>query len=296
MDLAIVLAVVAGIGWACNIVYVRGALQRTSVTPWSGAVVGVTVAAITTLALALASQAPGPSRNELVAFAVVGAIAPGSSQGLFVSAIGRIGPARTSVLIGTSPIFSVALAIVFLGESWVMAIVAGTIISVAGGVLISWESGRLAGGWVGIMLALATALSFAIRDVAARAANTETTLSALWAAAIVLSAAAVVLALTTGVVRRRRFLVEVKEAAKPFVVSGLFIAFALTALLEALDRGRVGLVAPLSLAAQNIAVVVIASRVFGRSERTPRILVAIVLIIVGSALVLNAPASGPSIQ
>ena len=68
------------------------------------------IAAIVCLTLALLSGSPLTDSDILWKFAIVGMIAPGSSQGLFVSSIGSIGPARTSILIGTSPVFSVLLA------------------------------------------------------------------------------------------------------------------------------------------------------------------------------------------
>ena len=79
-----------------------------------------------------------------------------------------------------------------------------------------------------------------------------------------------------------------RRALPAFAGSGLVIGFALPLLLEALDRGRVGIVAPLSLASQNITVVIVGSIVFGVHERTGRVVLAVALILVGAALVGSA--------
>jgi len=284
VDVAIILAVLAGAAWAVNIVIVRWALDQTSAPPLIAAAVGVTIGALVAAGIAIATGQAPPTADDVGRFALVGAIAPGSSQGLFVASIAAIGPARTSVLVGTSPAWSVMLAIVFLDESWQLAIILGTALTITGGALISWEPG-MSGRRVGAVLALLTAFSFAVRDVVARSFSGETTLSAWWSGAIVLTAAAVVL-WSMAVVRSPRSLVPGVRAAMPqFAASGVMIGLALSTLLAALDRGRVGIVAPLSLAAQNLAVVALGAVVFGASERTRRILVALVLIIAGATLV-----------
>lgn len=287
MDDAIVLAAVAGVFWALNIVIVRWAIGRSQVPALAGAFVGVGLAALVAVVIATASGHGPPGGSDLARFGLVGAIAPGSSQGLFVASIGAIGPSRSSVLIGTSPMFSVLLAIVFLDESWQLAIIAGTVLTVLGGALISWEPGE---GFrrLGVLFAIATALTFAVRDVTARQFTTETELSSWWAGAVVLGAAALVLAAMLAVQQRRGAVRAVRDSLPHFVPSGLMIGLALPVLLEALDRGQVGVVAPLSNAVQHIAVVVLGAAVFGAGERTPRVLVALVLIVVGGSLIAGA--------
>ncbi len=287
MDSAGGLALVAGFFWASNIVIVRWALDRRRVAPLAGAVVGVGIGSIVALAVAVASGQDLPSASDTWRFALVGAIAPGSSQGLFVASIGSIGPSRTSVLIGTSPVFSVLLAIVFLDESWQLAIVVGTLLTVLGGALIGWEPHLLARR-LGVLLALTTAFTFGVRDVVARSFNTDSEVSSWWAGGLVLGSAALVLGAMVLVGERGNAVAAVRGALPEFLASGVMIGLALTTLLEALDRGRVGIVAPLSLASQHLTVVALGAAVFGAAERTPRILVALVLVIAGAALVSGA--------
>ena len=287
MTVAGVLAMTAGTAWALNIVIVRWAVGRGDTPPLAGAVVGVAVAAATATGVALLSSQAPPAFADVGGFAMVGAIAPGSSQGLFVAAIALIGPARASVLVGTSPVFSVLLAIAFLGEDLRATIVVGTLATVSGGVLIGWER-RPGAGRLGVVFGVATAVSFGVRDVVARDLTTNGTVSTWWAGAIVLGAATVVLS-TMLVLRHGATSGSVLRRALPeFVASGLVIGLALPVLLAAFDRGEVGLVAPLSLAAQNVAVVGFGAVAFGATERTPRVLAAVGLVIAGGALVLTA--------
>jgi hypothetical protein len=60
---------------------------------------------------------------------------------------------------------------------------------------------------------------------------------------------------------------------------------ALPSLFAALDRTRVGVVAPLTNAAQSVMVVALGAAVFGARERTPRILAALVFVVAGGTLI-----------
>ena len=66
------------------------------------------------------------------------------------------------------------------------------------------------------------------------------------------------------------------------------IAVALTSLFMAFDRGRVGLVAPLTNAMQSVVVVALGALIFGARERTTRILLALVLVGIGGALITGS--------
>jgi len=250
----------------------------------AGAFVGVAVAAVCALAVALVVGGDPPSWGLIWRFALVGAIAPGSSQGFFVSSIKAIGPARSSVLVSTNPIWSVLLAILFLDEGWRVAVLIGTVLVVAGGVLISWEPG-LGFRHVGVVLALLVAITFGVRDVVASQFTSETDLSIWWAASVVLGTAVLVVAMIGLVQHRGRFAAGVVNAAPSFVWSGLAIAVALPSLFAALDRTRVGVAAPLTNAAQSVMVVVLGAAMFGARERTPRILAALVFVVAGGTLI-----------
>ncbi len=287
MNPAIPLAVVAGSAWASNIVVVRWALDRTRARPLTGALVGLSTAALTVSTVAFLSAQSLPDSASIWKFALIGAIAPGSSQGLFVAAIGDIGTSRSSVLVSTNPLVSVILASIFLGEGWRAVILVGTLLTVVGGALISWEPAK-GFGQIGVLLALATAATFGLRDVIARQVVSSVDVSPLWTSAIVLTSASAVVGVMSLMQSRKSLAREVLLALPSFTYSGLAISVALTSLLAAFDRGQVGLVAPLANASQSLVVVALGTIAFGARERTTRILVALVLVAVGGILITTA--------
>src|SRR5439155_25151773 len=98
-------------------------------------------------------------------FFVTGLFAPGISQILFTRAVGVIGPSRTAVLVGVSPVLSAAIAVTVLGEPLHVALMLGTLLVVAGGTLLVRERGGASALLsLGIALGLSAALLFAIRD------------------------------------------------------------------------------------------------------------------------------------
>ena len=284
METASLLAIISGVCWATNITIVKWALNRSRASALVGATVGVTIAAIVSLILALVSGSSLPDSEVLWKFAIVGIIAPGSSQGLFVSSIGSIGPARTSILIGTSPVFSVLLAVFFLDESWKTTIMIGTLLTVVGSALISWEKG-IRFRQAGIVFAIATSLTFAIRDVVARHFNVGTDVSSWWSGTVVLIAASITLWIFVSIKFGPIWKTQTRKALPEFIPSGIMIGIALPLLLEALNKGAVNIVAPLALASQNIAIVILSGWFFGSRERTRQVIVAMILIFVGGIVV-----------
>ena len=284
METASLLAIISGVCWATNITIVKWALNRSRASALVGATVGVTIAAIVSLILALISGSSLPGSEVLWKFAIVGIIAPGSSQGLFVSSIGSIGPARTSILIGTSPVFSVLLAVIFLDESWKTTIMIGTLLTVVGSALISWEKG-IRFRQAGIVFAIATSLTFAIRDVVARHFNVGTDVSSWWSGTVVLIAASITLWIFVSIKFGPIWKTQTRKALPEFIPSGIMIGIALPLLLEALNRGAVNIVAPLALASQNIAIVILSGWFFGSRERTTQVIMAMVLILIGGIVV-----------
>ena len=284
METASLLAIISGVCWATNITIVKWALNRSRASALVGATVGVTIAAIVSLILALVSGSSLPDFEVLWKFAIVGIIAPGSSQGLFVSSIGSIGPARTSILIGTSPVFSVLLAVIFLDESWKTTIMIGTLLTVMGSALSSWEKG-IRFRQIGIVFAIATSLTFAIRDVVARHFNVGTDVSSWWSGTVVLIAASITLWIFVSIKFGPIWKTQTRKALPEFIPSGIMIGIALPLLLEALNKGAVNIVAPLALASQNIAIVILSGWFFGSRERTRQVIVAMILIFVGGIVV-----------
>ncbi len=290
MNIATVLALVSGTGWGVNMILVRWALDRTGARSDVGALVsiGIAAAVATSAAIVTGADTAGLTSGNVARFALVGAIAPGAAQALFLASIRTIGPARSGVLVGTAPMFSVVLAILFLGEGWKAAVVVGTVATVAGGILIAWEPEAQASvrrvGAIGVVLAVVTALTFGVRDVVARHFTGGTEMAVPWAAAVVLLSGTVVLLVIT-LLRTRHLATEIASTLPPMLWSGLAVGVALPVLLEGLSRGRVGVVAPINNGAQVLTVVVLAAVLYQRRDHPLRTATAVVLVVAGGTVI-----------
>jgi drug/metabolite transporter (DMT)-like permease len=217
-------------------------------------------------------------------FFVTGLFAPGISQILFTRAVGVIGPSRTAVFVGVSPVLSAAIAVTLLSEPVHVALVLGTLLVVAGGTLLVRERGRPGGLLsLGIGMALGAALLFGIRDNLVRWAARGTDVPGFVAASASLASATIVIAIV--VLLRPNGSARVRQAFRPFLLSGLVYGVSYACLYSAFDRGRVTVVAPL-VATESLFAVLISMVVLRKSERVGvRLLVAAALVVGGGALI-----------
>jgi drug/metabolite transporter (DMT)-like permease len=284
---AVVFAALAGLLFGAFAVVIRRALQRGG-HPEVGAVVVTGIGVLVSAVLTIRSVASGEVHaGDLWPFLLIGALVPGATQILFIVAIRDIGPSRVSILIGTAPLMSVAIALALLGEPFQPLLVLGTVLVVAGGAVLARERTRPEHFRAfGVVLALTCAALFAVRDNVARWAARDTHPPALAAStAALLGSFLVVLAWV--LIRRRTSLRDHLRVALPaFALAGVILGLAYSCLLEAFDRGRVSIVAPLN-ATQSLWAVFFAALVIGRhSERIgPRLVAAGVLVVAGSAII-----------
>ena len=282
--LAVLFGVLSGVFFGALAVTVRIAL-RSGAEPEAGAAIAAATAFVTAAAVALAAWStilPG----QLWAFALVGMLVPGVSQILFVLAVRDAGPARAAILIGTAPLISVLIALTLLGEPFHVALLAGTVLIVAGGAALTRERVRPHDfRALGAALALVCAALFAVRDNLVRLVARDVHPPPLVAAATSLLGAAAVLALYLVVVRRRGPAGRLRSAAAPFAPAGIALAGGYVCLLEAFSHGRVSVVAPLN-ATQSLWAVAFAAIALGGTEAIgSRLVVASVLIVAGGALI-----------
>jgi len=284
---AVLLATLAGVLFGALAVAVRAGLRRAR-DPEGGAFVtaalGFLVAAAVAVPLAVLD---GAELGGLWAFALVGAIVPGLSQIVFVRAIRDAGASRTAVLIGTAPLLSAGLALLFLDEPLRPALAVATVAIVLGGALLVWERSRPPDfRAVGAVLALVAASLFAVRDNVVRWASLDTGADPVLAAAVSLGAAALaLLAYLTASHRARPVAARVRAALPAFAPAALCLGLAYIALLLAFSRGNVTVVAPLN-ATQSLWGVLLAATFLGRAEAVgPRLLLAAVLVVAGGVLI-----------
>src|SRR5207237_3867676 len=131
-----------------------------------------------------------------------------------------IGPSRTTILVGISPVLSAAIAIALLDEPLRAALVVGTLSVVAGCTMLSWERG----GWRGVVslgtgLGALAAVLFSARDNFIRWAERGDAVPGVVAATCSLSAATVAIAIVVAV--RGELVPRTRRVARPFLVGGL---------------------------------------------------------------------------
>lgn len=284
---AIALALSSAVLFGSMSVALRFALGRGAPAELGALVTIVMALAVAGVYFLVESAVEGfPDVLDAWPFFLAGLIAPGGSQVLFTLAVRDAGPSRTSVLVGTAPLLSVAIALALLDEPLEPALVVGALAVVAGGLLLAGERARPDGlRLLGFAFALGAAALFATRDNLARwlALDTEVPPS-LATATMLLSGTLCVLgvAAATHVGRDRA---RVVAGARRFAGAGILFGLSYLALFEAYYRGRVTVVSPL-VATESLVGVLLSALFFRRTELIGRSLVAgAVLIVAGGALI-----------
>ena len=280
---SVVLAVVSAALFGAMTVALRFALA-----PGADAAVGtlltIVPAAVVAFAFAVVDgvRDGAPSLVDTWPFALAGLLGPGASQLLFTVAVRDAGPSRTSVVVGTAPLFSVAIALAVLSEPVKAPLLVGAVSIVAGGVLLVGERVRPHGfKLAGLAFAWASTLAFAARDNLVRWLSLDTDVPPALAAAVTLASGA--LCVLAYVVATRRPLA--RDGAHRFAVAGLLFGLSYVALFEAYYRGRVTVVLPL-VATESLWGVVLSAVLLRRTELVGRnVLAGAVLVVAGAALI-----------
>jgi drug/metabolite transporter (DMT)-like permease len=282
--LVVLLALGAAVSFGALAVTIRLALHPPLDAETASLVTTFLAGGCCVLLAAVTGDFSGVDWADTWPFFVTGLFAPGISQIFFTRAVGLIGPSRTAVFVGVSPVLSAAIAVVVLDEPIHVALVVGTLLIVAGGTLLVREHAR-PGVFLsaGIALALGAALLFAIRDNLVRWAARGSDVPGFVAASASLASASLVIALV--VLAKPGAVARVRRTFRPFLPSGLVYGVSYACLYSAFDRGRVTVVAPL-VATESLWAVLISLVVLRESERIgPRLLLAAALVVGGGALI-----------
>lgn len=276
----IALAALSAFLFGAMTILVRLAL-RTGVAPETGTLFTILPALGVT---ALYAAASGELRlDEAWVFLLTGLVAPGLSQILFTFAVRDAGASRTSVTVGTAPLFSVAIAFVFLDEPVVAGIVLGAVLIVTGGILLASERSRPKHfRRIGLVFAVGATLAFASRDSLIRWLGTEATdvepAAAVFATMLTGTAVVVAFALLRGAGGSRR-------AALAFLPAGLCYGLSYAVLFEAFYRGRVSVVSPI-VATESLWGVTLSWLFLRRSEHVgARLVAGATLVVAGGILI-----------
>jgi drug/metabolite transporter (DMT)-like permease len=282
--LVVLLAAGSALFFGALAVTIRFALAR-GIDAEAAALVTTVIAGVICASLAFVTgDFSGVAWGDTWPFFVTGLFAPGISQILFTRSVGVIGPSRTAIAVGISPVLSAAIAVTVLREPLHVALVLGTLFVVGGGTLLVSERGGPAAMFsLEIALSLGAALLFSVRDNLVRwAARSSEVPGFVAATASLVSATLVILIVVASRPNARE---RILLAARPFVPSGLVYGISYACLYSAFDRGRVTIVAPL-VATESLFAVLISIVVLRRSERIgPRLLLAAALVVGGGALI-----------
>lgn len=277
---AVVFALLSAVLFGAMTVLLRAPLSR-GLDAELGALLTVLPALTVALAFALARGAWGDLAGAWP-FLLTGVLGPGVSQFLFTLAVRDAGPSRASVMVGTAPLFAVAIAFVALDEPVVAGVLAGCVLIVGGGLLLAGERDRPEHvKLIGLAAALGATIVFATRDNLVRWLAGQTSAEpALAAAATLLAGAATIL--TVLLVRR----VPVRLAnLRAFAPAGIAFGLSYVSLFEAYYRGRVTVVSPL-VATESLVAVALSALFLRRHELVgPRLFLGAALVVTGGILI-----------
>jgi drug/metabolite transporter (DMT)-like permease len=278
----VILACVAGLFLgALNITTRRGLARSQDIE--AGSAIITLVAFIVVAPFALGSG-DAFDAGELWPFFLLGAFVPGLSLLMVVHAVRAAGASRAGILFGMAPLFSALFAVIAFGEPFKLALAIGTLLVVAGGVVLALEGERPADYRAyGAVLAVTVAAGFGLRDNIARAVGEDVSVDPLAQSTVVMLGGS--LLLVANLLRRPAPFRRLRDAFLPFASSGVVLAIGQGALFEALDRARVTVVAPLT-GTGVLWTVVLAAIFLGRSELIgSRLVVVALLVVAGGTLV-----------
>jgi drug/metabolite transporter (DMT)-like permease len=275
---AVVLALVSAALFGGMTVALRFALARAPDAE-AGALWTIAAALVVTLPFAAAGDI---DLRGVWPFLLAGVLGPGGSQLLFTLAIRDAGPSRTSVTVGTAPLFSVAIALLLLDEPAKAGVILGALLIVVGGILLVREPGRPEHvKWIGLGFALAAAIVFAVRDNLVRHLSLDTEVEPALAAAATLFAGGLTVAFWLLLTRRRL----PRAGLMTFVPAGILFGLSYLCLFEAYYRGRVSVVSPL-VASESLWGVGLSALLLRRHELVgPRLFGGAALVVVGGVLI-----------
>ena len=284
---ALGLSLAAGALFGLLIAAARWALGRGADAEAGAAVSAVIATVMIGILAAAAGQLTDAGWSQLWPYLAIGAVVPGVTQVIFIHAVRTAGASRTAIVIGAAPLLSAAIAVVALDERPHAVLGVGTALIVFGGAALAWDKTRpLEYRAIGLLLATTCAGLFATRDNLFRALADEDAPPVLLATAAALATAAVVNLTYVALRQRSELPARARTAAVPFGVVGLVLGLAYLALVGALDRGEVTLVAPLN-STQSLWAIAFAALLVGRRDDaiSRRVVAAGVLVVAGSALV-----------
>jgi drug/metabolite transporter (DMT)-like permease len=285
---AVGLGLLAGALFGLLTVLIRRGIMRVP-DPVVGSVVVIGLALLVDLVATVVSGKAGGlvDGRAALAYLLIGLVAPGLSQIVFMLAVRDAGASRVAIMIGTAPLLAAIIAVGFRGEPLKAGLVAGTALIVVGGASLAWERTLPEGFRArGLVLGFACALLFAMRDNAMRIAGLETDMDARAATAWTLLGALLAVAGFAAATRRGALPGQIAGLWRAYLPAGLVFGLAYTTLTIALSVGKVTVFAPLN-AMQSLWTVLFAWILIGRAGDAigARVIGAMALVVAGGILI-----------
>jgi len=239
--IAVLLALVAALFFGGMSVFIRIGLARNPDVGVGTLATVATAFLVALVGLAVESPSRGVHAGAAWPFALAGLLQPGVGQFLVTLALRETGASRASMIFGSAPLVSVAIALALLGEPASAPLLVGAALIVAGGFELARERDRPEHlRRIGLVYAFVAVILFATRDNLIRWLSGSTTAPPAAAAAAALLGGFVCALVVVGPTLRRS-----TAGFLPFVPAGLCFGLSYLATFEAYYRGRVTVVSPL---------------------------------------------------
>jgi drug/metabolite transporter (DMT)-like permease len=286
--IAVFLALASAVCFGAMSVAVRFGL-RGHPEPDTAAVATTFFALLVAAAAAVVEAGGGQLAHpeELAVFALAGLLAPGVSQIFLTLAIQDVGASRTSVAVGSAPLFTATLAILILDEPLEWPLAVGATLIVGAGIILAAETVRPAHfRLIGVAFALTATILFSVRDLLVRWYSEDAALGSVEAAVAAFAAGLLVIVGYSAAVRGNTL---GSAIASPrlirFAPAGVFFGLSYVLLFEAYYRGKVTVVSPL-VATESLWGVLLAALVLRSSELVgPRLVLGAGLVVAGGVLI-----------
>lgn len=224
---------------------------------------------------------------SLLIFVGVGFFQPGLTRLLTYKGINTLGVAITDPIRASTPLFSAAMAIIFLGEEITLPIIVATLMIIGGITLLSWRRGamKLAGSAVYLWYPIAASVLAGASQVVRKFGMAAVPHPFLAAAVTASSSLLVSVAVLWYVEKSQESWQMNRQCVWWFLAAGITVSFAMTSIYHALDLGKVSVVIPLSSTAPLFSLILTALFLRDVERVTLRIVVSTVLIVSGVVLI-----------
>jgi uncharacterized membrane protein len=278
------IALLASISFALFAVY--GWLGLRYSTPLTGTIVSLAARTVTLgAAVGLSGGVPGYQPAAMKVFVFLGALQSAISLLTFIG-LQKIGTSRSQPLRNSYPLWSTMIAILILHEQASLAVLAGTLLVVAGVVLISWKPETVTPSYrawhvvYSLGAGFLAGLAFPLRRYGLTITNEPIFFS--FVIAVVSLAGAIPYILWT---RSDQGLVWNRRGVMHFFISGFCEAMGALLTLVALTTGRVVIVSPIVATTPLFSLIISLIFLRGKENVTSLTIVGTVAVVAGTVAI-----------